>query len=46
MRPGLEKIIEKVHISTYFESAEADLHIAENDCCIDSADTWTLKRVH
>jgi hypothetical protein len=46
MRPGLAKIIEKVHISTYFESAEADLHIAENACCIDYADTWSSKRVH
>jgi hypothetical protein len=46
MRPGLSKIIEKVHISTYFESAEADLHIAENACCIDYSDTWSSKRVH
>jgi len=46
MRPGLAKIIEKVRISTYFESAEADLHIAENACCIDYADTWSSKRVH
>jgi len=46
MKPGLAKIIEKVCISTYFESAEADLHIAENACCIDYADTWTSKRVH
>jgi len=46
MRPGLAKIIEKVCISTYFESAEADLDIAENACCIDYADTWLLKRVH
>ena len=46
MRPGLSKIIEKVRISTYFESAEADLHIAENACCIDYADTWSSQRVH
>jgi len=46
MRPGLAKIIEKVRISTYFESAETDLHIAENACCIDYADTWSSKRVH
>ena len=46
MRPGLAKIIEKVRISTYYESAETDLHIAENACCIDYADTWMLKRVH
>ena len=45
MRPGLAKIIEKVRISTYYESAETDLHIAENACCIDYADTWTSKRV-
>jgi hypothetical protein len=32
MTPGLAKIIEKVRISTYFESAEADLHIADNAC--------------
>jgi len=46
MRPGLAKIIEKVRISSYFESAETDLHIAENTCCIDYADTWSSKRVH
>jgi len=46
MRPGLAKIIEKVRISTYYESAETDLHIAENACCIDYADTWMSKRVH
>ena len=46
MRPGLAKIIEKVRISTYFESAETDLHIAENACCIDYADTWSSKQVH
>jgi len=44
--PGLAKIIEKVCISTYFESAETDLHIAENASCIDYADTWSLKQVH
>ena len=46
MRPGLAKIIEKVRISTYFESAEADLHITENACCMDYADTWSSKWVH
>jgi len=46
MRPGLAKIIEKVHISTYFESAETDLHIADNACCIDYHDTWSSKRIH
>ena len=33
MKPGLAKIIEKVHISRYFDSAETDIHIAENACC-------------
>jgi hypothetical protein len=46
MRPGLAKIIEKVRISTYFQSPEADLHIAENACFIDYTDTWSSKRVH
>jgi len=46
MRQGLAKIIEKVHISRYFESPETNLCIAENACCIDYADTWLLKRVH
>jgi len=46
MRPGLAKIIDKLHISWYFESPETDLHKAENACCIDSADTWLSKRVH
>jgi len=46
MRPGLAKIIEKVRISTYFESAETDLHIPENACSIDYADAWLSKRVH
>ena len=46
MKPGLAKIIEKVCISRYFESAETDLHIAENACCVDYANTWSSKRVH
>jgi hypothetical protein len=46
MRPGLAKIIEKVHISWYFESSEADLHLAENACCINYANTWSPKQVH
>jgi len=46
MKPGLVKIIETVRISRYFESAETDLHIAENACCVDYADTWSLKPVH
>jgi len=43
MRPGLAKIIEKVCISQYFESPEADLHIAENACCIRYTNTWSPK---
>jgi len=46
IKPGLAKIIEKVRISRYFESPEADLHIAGNACCINYANTWSLKRVH
>jgi hypothetical protein len=46
MRPGLAKIIEKVRSLTYFESAETNLHIAENAGCIDYADTWSSKPVH
>jgi len=46
MRPGLAKIIEKVRISKYFESPETDLHIVENACCIDYADTWLSNQVH
>jgi len=46
MRPGLEKITEKVHISRYFEWPETTLHIEANDCCMDYADTWLSKRVH
>jgi len=46
MRPGLAKIIDKVHTSGYFESPETDLHTAENACCIDYANTWSSKRVH
>jgi len=46
MRPGSGKIIEKVRISWYFESPQADLHIAENACCINYANTWSPKRVY
>jgi hypothetical protein len=46
MWPGLAKRIEKVCVSTYFESPETDLSIAENVCRIDYADTWPLKQVH
>jgi len=45
-RPGLVKTIEKVCISRYFESAETDLRVAKNACCIDYADTWSSKQVH
>jgi len=46
MRPGIAKIIEKVRSSWYFESPEADLHIAENACWMNYTDTWLPKRVH
>jgi len=46
MKPGLAKIIEKVCISRYFASPEIDLHIAENACCMDYADTWWSKQFH
>ena len=46
IRPGLEKIIEKVCISRYFECPETDLHRAENACCSNNTDTWSSKRVH
>jgi hypothetical protein len=45
MRLGLAKMIEKVRISTTFESAETDLHLAGIACCIDYADTWMSKQV-
>jgi len=45
MRPGLAKIIEKVRISWYFKSPEADLHIAVNACCINYTNTWSPERV-
>jgi len=44
--PGLSKIIDKVCISRYFETAETDLHLAENIYCIDYTITWSSKRVH
>jgi len=46
MRSGLALIIETVCISWYFETSETDLRMAENTCCIDSADTWSRKWVH
>jgi len=41
IRAGLAKIMENVHISRYFEIPETNMHIAENFCCIDYADTWS-----
>jgi len=46
MRPGLAKLIEKVCFSRHCERPETDLHIAENACGIDHADTWSSKWVH
>jgi len=46
LRPGQAKIIQKGHISWYFESPETGLNIAENACCINYAYTWSPKRVH
>jgi len=46
MEPGSAKITEKARISRYLESAETDLPMAENACCIDYANTWSSKRVH
>jgi len=46
MTPGSGKIIEKLSISTCFESPETDLHIGENACTKDYPDTWLSKRVH
>jgi len=46
MKPGVAKIIEKVRIWWYFETPEADHHLAENACCINYANTWSPKRVH
>jgi len=45
MKPGLAKVIDKLHISWYFGSPEIDLHIAENACCVDPTVTWWSKRV-
>lgn len=40
---GLPNIIQKVHISRYFESSETNVHIAENICCNEYTDTWSSK---
>jgi len=44
MQSGSAKLIEKVRVSRYFESPETDLNIAENDCCIDYANTCSSTR--
>jgi len=46
MRPALAKIIKTVRISRYCKSPETCPNRAENACCIEYADTWSLKRVH
>jgi len=46
MSPGLAKKIENVHISRRFERPGTGRHIAVNASCIDSADTWSSKRIH
>jgi len=46
MRPGLVKIIQKVCISRYFESPQTDLHVAENTCGIDYANSWSSQHVN
>ena len=38
--PGLEKIIDKLCISRYFENSETELPIAENVCMSVYTDTW------
>jgi len=46
MKPGLAKIIQKVHISRYSENSETDHHIAVNASWVDYVDTWSSKWVH
>jgi hypothetical protein len=46
IRPGLAKIIVKLHTSRYFENPESDLHNTDNAWCIDYTDTCWPKRVH
>jgi hypothetical protein len=43
--PCLAKTDDKVQIAWYFERSETDLHIAEDACGIDYADTWSSKLV-
>jgi len=45
MSPGLTKLIDKVRVSTRFETPETDIHIVENAYCIGCADTGSLKCV-
>jgi len=45
-KPGLANIFQKLRILWHFGSPEIDLHIVENACRIDYADTWSSKRVH
>ena len=46
MRSGLAMIIQKVHISKYFESPATDLQIAENAGHTEFLYTWLSKWVH
>jgi len=46
MRPGFAKIIETVRISWHCEWPVTEIHIAENACCNDYADSWSSKQVH
>jgi len=43
MKPGLAKIIGKVRISRYFQSAETDQYMENNACCIEYSNTWSFK---
>jgi len=46
MKPGLAKIIEKVHSSRYIENSETDHHIGANAACVNYVDTGSLEWVH
>ena len=46
MRLCLAKKIGKLYTSWWFESPDTDLHIAENTCCMDYADTWSSTPDH
>jgi hypothetical protein len=45
-RPGLAKIIEKIQVSIYFESAVNNHHIADNAGSIDYTEAGSSKRVY